>query len=233
LPVWDGILPEEDRRIYESAGFGRKAELGKRPVILVVDVTKAFVGDKPEPILKSIEKFPNSCGEQGWKGVYNIRTLLSVAREYKIPIFYTCAPRENEFALGMWAKKDSRVVESSANDSNTSVAIPREISPQPEDIILEKLKPSPFFGTPLLSYLINFRADTIVVTGCTTSGCIRAAVIDAFSYNYAVMVVEECTFDRGTLSHKVNLFDMDQKYANVVSLEAAKSYIRSIRTFEC
>ena len=88
-----------------------------------------------------------------------------------------------------------------------------------------KDKPSVFFGTPLMSYLHELQVDTLLVTGTTTSGCVRATVVDAFSYNFRVVVVEECVFDRGQASHKVNLFDMQAKYADVVSLEAALHYL--------
>ena len=128
----------------------------------------------------------------------------------------------------MWVKKNPRSLELSNTPLNTPSAIPQEIAPQKSDIVIQKLKPSPFFGTPLLSHLINLKIDTLIVTGCTTSGCVRAAVVDAFSYNYPVLLVEDCSFDRGQLSHAVNLFDMNQKYANVISLAEAKNYVLAL-----
>jgi maleamate amidohydrolase len=99
-------------------------------------------------------------------------------------------------------------------------------------MVVEKVKPSAFFGTPLASHLISLGVDTVVVTGCTTSGCVRATVTDAFSYNFRVLLVEEGTFDRGEVSHKVNLFDLNQKYADVVRLGAAMEYLRSFAKVE-
>jgi len=81
----------------------------------------------------------------------------------------------------------------------------------------QKVRPSMFFGTALAAYLTSLRVDTVLVCGCTTSGCVRATVVDAFSYSYKTIVVEECTFDRSAVSHKVNLFDMHQKYADGTS----------------
>jgi maleamate amidohydrolase len=101
----------------------------------------------------------------------------------------------------------------------------REIAPRDGDIVIRKDKPSVFFGTPLMSYLHELQVDTLLVAGTTTSGCVRATVVDAFSYNFKVVVVEECVFDRGQASHKVNLFDMQAKYADVVPLEAALGYL--------
>lgn len=228
MPAWDGIIPKRDIEVYQSAGYGSKLVPGKRPAIFVIDVTVAFVGDKPEPILDSIKKYPNSCGEDGWKSVFKIKELLESGREKKIPIVYTAAPPEDEFALGMWTKKHPRTLEQHNLSANTPDAIPKEIAPHQGDIIIQKLKPSAFFGTPLMSHLVALGIDTLIVTGCTTSGCVRATVVDGFSSNYAVLVVEDCSFDRGQLSHAVNLFDMNQKYANVVSLADAKKYISSL-----
>ncbi len=104
-------------------------------------------------------------------------------------------------------------------------AIVREIAPHEGDIVILKDKPSVFFGTPLMSYLHELQVDMLLVAGTTTSGCVRATVVDAFSYNFKVVVVEECVFDRGQASHKVNLFDMQAKYADVVPLEAALRYL--------
>jgi isochorismate hydrolase len=103
-----------------------------------------------------------------------------------------------------------------------------EIAPQTGDIIVRKQKPSAFFGTPLMSMLNEVHADSVLVTGTTTSGCVRASVIDAFSYNLKVSVVEECVFDRGQASHKINLFDMAMKYADVVSLKESIDYIDAL-----
>ena len=105
-----------------------------------------------------------------------------------------------------------------------------EIAPGPGDILIPKEKPSLFFATPLLSYLIYHNVDTVFVCGTTTSGCVRATVIDAFSYNFKVGVIEECTFDRGEVSHKINLFDMNAKYADVMPVGEVMDYLQSIPT---
>jgi nicotinamidase-related amidase len=90
-----------------------------------------------------------------------------------------------------------------------------EVAPREGDVLLPKKHPSAFFGTALASHLIDLHADTVVVTGCTTSGCVRGTVVDAFAYNFKVVVPEECVYDRGATSHAVNLFDMSEKYADV------------------
>ena len=90
-----------------------------------------------------------------------------------------------------------------------------EIAPSSGDILLPKKHPSAFFGTPLVSHLIDLNVDTLVVTGCTTSGCIRSSVTDAFAYNFKVLVPDDAVYDRSPTSHAVNLWDMNAKYADV------------------
>jgi maleamate amidohydrolase len=95
-------------------------------------------------------------------------------------------------------------------------------------VINKGSKPSGFFGTPLASYLVHAGVDTVIVTGMTTSGCVRATVLDAFQNNFHVIIPHECSADRSQISHKVNLFDMHMKYADVISLEETVEYLDSV-----
>jgi nicotinamidase-related amidase len=104
-----------------------------------------------------------------------------------------------------------------------------EVAPHPGDILLPKYHPSAFFGTPLASHLVNQGVDSLVVTGCTTSGCVRGTVVDAFSLNYRVVVPEECVYDRSSVSHAVNLFDIASKYADVVTSAEIPSLLEANR----
>ncbi len=229
MATWDDILTARDKEVFAKAGFGKRAGFGQRPAVLVIDVNYAFVGDRPEPILKSVERYRHSCGEEGWEGVYRIRELLSAARTKHLPIFYTTAWEESSpLIMGRWQGKNGRSGEDLDDGRCKGTEIVGEISPQEGDILIRKQKPSAFFGTPLISMLNEIRADTVLVTGCTTSGCVRASVIDAFSYNFRVSVVEECVFDRGQASHKINLFDMNAKYADVISLNDALEYLNGL-----
>lgn len=224
--VWDELLTERDKSVYSAAGYGQRGGLGQKLALLIVDINYNFVGDKPEPILESINRFHNSCGEEGWEAVIKLQRLLPYFREKRIPIFYsTGKPREDGPSAGRWASKSARAGEQDENKANQIVT---EIAPQSHDIVIQKDKPSCFFGTTLLSYLIYYNVDTLIVCGTTTSGCIRATVIDAFSYNYKVGVIEDCTFDRGQTSHKVNLFDMDSKYSDVMSMDEVIEYVSAM-----
>jgi maleamate amidohydrolase len=226
MAVWDDVIPKADKEVYEKAGYGERQGFGEKPAILIVDITYNFVGDKPEPILKSIERFHNSCGEWGWERIENVRRLIEAGRRKKIPIIYTRGERRKDlFDSGRWKGKIKRAGEATDIEGHLGTEIVEAIRPQPEDIVISKKKPSAFFGTPLVSYLIDLDVDSLIVGGTTTSGCVRASVIDGFSYNYIVSVVEDCTFDRGIVSHKVNLFDLDAKYGDVVTLEETLKYI--------
>ncbi|MBI2934975.1 MAG: isochorismatase family protein, partial [Chloroflexi bacterium] len=205
----------------------RKAGLGKKPALVIIDVNYNWVGDRPEPILDSIRRFPFSCGEEGWKSVYHIASLLPLAREKKVTISYSTAlERRNELDEGRWTSKSERSAE--AHRIKIGSQIVKEIEPAPQDIVIHKTKPSIFFGTPFVGMLNLVGVDTLLFCGGTTSGCVRASVIDAFSYNYRVSVIEECVFDRGEVSHKVNLFDMNAKYADVISVGDVKEYFASL-----
>lgn len=229
MAIWDDILTERDKEVFALSGYGKRAGFGQRPAILVIDMNYNFVGDKPEPILQSVKRFRNSCGEEGWEGIRHIRELLDVSRNRQIPIFFTTGHEGGgSVAFGRWHGKNSRGGEDKGEQWTKGNEIVAEIAPREGDILIRKQKPSAFFGTPLVSMLNEIHADTVLVTGCTTSGCVRATAVDAFSYNFKVAVIEECVFDRGQASHKINLFDLNMKYADVVKLNEAIDYLQGL-----
>jgi nicotinamidase-related amidase len=232
--VWDDVLPETDREVFERAGWGRRVGFGQRPVLLVVDVIYNFVGDRPEPILESIERWRYSCGERGWEGIARLQELIEAAREQEVPIFYTGMDRRPDgFDQGAWNWKSHRSGEATDIKGSLGNEIVAEVAPQPEDIVFVKDKPSAFHGTHLLDYLIYLGADTVITTGTTTSGCVRASAVDAAQYNYRSIVPEECVWDRGELTHKVNLFDIQMKYGDVRSTADVVSYLRGLPKRPC
>ena len=228
--IWDAYIPSEDIEIYSAAGYGARSPWGSRPALLVVDVNYNFVGERPEPILDSIRTFRNSCGQAGWDAVHAVRDLLGAARKARLPVFYTTqSPDTNSTLIGGWARKNSRTSDDDDRERSAfGVRIVDEIAPLPGEIVIAKDKPSAFFATPLVSYLNELRADTVIVAGGTTSGCVRATVIDAFSYNYSVAVVEEACFDRSPVSNAVNLFEIHAKYADVVPLAELIPYVEGV-----
>jgi len=229
--VWDDIIPENDLSVYATAGYGGKSGFGRWPALLIVDILYNFVGERPEPISESVKEYPNSCGEAGWQAVYKTKELLEAARAASIPIFYgQSKPKPDQPPqLNPWAARGGPTDVDRTRGRGQDIV--DELAPQPGEMIIDKnFRPSMFFGTALAAYLTSLRVDTVLVCGCTTSGCVRATVVDAFSYSYKTIVVEECTFDRSAVSHKVNLFDMHQKYADVLPLADVEAYLRTLRS---
>lgn len=227
MAVWDDVLGDTDRAVFEAAGWGRRAGFGARPAIVVIDVNYNFCGDRDEPILQSIERWRYSCGGVAWStGIPAIQRILAVARAKRLPVIYTTNPRRADgFDLGVWNDKSHRsddVVDVMGHKGNEIVA---EVAPQDGDIFIEKRKPSAFFGTPLMSHLTMLKADSLILTGTTTSGCVRASAVDAISYDLRVTIPHEAVFDRSTLSHKVALMDVHMKYADVTDTDDVVGYL--------
>jgi maleamate amidohydrolase len=229
--IWDKYISARDREISEAAGYRKRGGLGKRPAILVVDMFYNFTGDVPKPIMESIGEWRSSCGEDGWAAVHKTAELLKVARAKNLPIIYSNAQRRADGQdSGRWIAKNHRAMEK-AKSNVLGTEICKEVAPEPKDFQVHKLKPSMFFGTPLVSILNDLDVDTVLVTGLVTSGCVRATVTDAFSYNFSVGVIEDCCGDRWEVSHAVTLFEMDAKYADVISLQETKEYLGAIEEF--
>ena len=212
---WDGIISPEEQRAYAAAGFGRRTGLGRRPALLIIDVQYRTVGTTPKPFWQAIEEFPTACGEVGWTAVAQIARLLALFRERGWPVLFPYVSPKESFDQGRLADKVPAIM-GIARHGYDFVA---QVAPRDHDILLPKKHPSAFFGTPLASYLINAGADTLVVTGCTTSGCVRGSVVDAFAFNFRVAVPHDAVYDRSQTSHAVNLFDMSEKYADVSSTD--------------
>lgn len=224
MKPWDAIIPEEEQLAYRAAGFGRRSGLGAKPALLVIDVQYRTVGTTSRPLREAMEEFPTSCGEVGWAAVPQIKALLALFRERRWPVLYPhVAPKQGHDA-GRLAEK----VPAMFSVPSHGYDFVAEVAPEAGDILLPKKHPSAFFGTPLVSHLVDLGVDTLVVTGCTTSGCVRASVVDAFSYNFRVVVPSDAVYDRGATSHRVNLFDMAEKYADVMTAAACEAALRSI-----
>lgn len=206
-PYVPPIIPESDIQPFLRSGMARRVGMGERVALIIVDVTRGFVDSDSDM----------SCGANGASAVSNIAVLLSAARRRGLPVVFTrFFPWSGAYA-GKWLDKSSSGPGSSLSTQNAHEIV-EALTPRDGEIILTKAKPSAFFGTQLVSILNHFKADTIVVTGLVTSGCVRATVVDGFSYNYHVIVPIECVGDRSEVSHQVSLFDMEMKYADVVPL---------------
>jgi len=234
MAIWDDVLPEEDRLVFEAAGWGAEVGFGERPVLLVVDVIYNFVGDRPEPILESVKRWRYSCGERGWDGVHHLAQLIEACHEREVPVFYTGMDRRPDgFDQGAWNWKSQRAGDDVDVIGSFGNEIVAEVAPSSQDVYFVKRKPSAFLGTPLLGHLVYLGTDTVIVTGTTTSGCVRATAVDAAQYNFRSVVPEECVWDRGQLTHKVNLFDIQMKYGDVKPTAGVIDYIRGLPQRPC
>ena len=221
MRIWDKLLTKSDKKIIRNAKMGKKMGFGQKVGLLIIDAQIYMIGDSPEPIEISIKRYPSSCGLKGWEALKQIKRIISKARDKKIKIFYTKMElAANKKDAGVYALK--REILQTPNwflEGTHGSEIVSEIAPKEEDYVIVKKKPSAFFGTPLVSYLNFYQIDTLIVTGGATSNCVRATVFDASSYNFRTIVAEDGVFDRIELSHKVNLFDMDRQFADVLKTD--------------
>jgi len=218
MRIWDPLLTEQDRQVYASGVFGGAVGFGARPAVVVVDVANKSIGDEPLPILEAMERFAKSCcGEYGWAAIPHIQATIAAARAAGAPIVYTIP----QSAAARPAETLARFEEKMPNwldykGSRDGYAIADEVAPQPGDIVIEKPTASSFYRTDLEEQLRELGIDTLVVTGTTTSGCVRATVVDAHARGFKINLVEDGVFDRGQVTHAINLFDMQAKYADVI-----------------
>jgi maleamate amidohydrolase len=214
---WDDVVGESELRVY--AAYERERSFGRRPALVLIDLYNRVFGDRREPLLDAIDRFPSSCGEAAWDALEPLETLLATARAAAHPIVHTTNEDRVEAVLGRATQRLARV------DDEWGSTTVEPLTPIEDELVVYKTRASAFFGTPLSTHLQRLGVDTLVVGGESTSGCVRATVVDAYSHGLEVMVVEEATFDRIEISHKVNLFDLHHKYATVVHLDEALEYL--------
>jgi maleamate amidohydrolase len=197
-------------------GYGLAAiEPGERPAVLVVDLQYAFT----DPA------FEFGGAELIERAAVNATRLLKAARSAGVPVFHTVVAWQDEKDLGLWAIKLPSCAKITPDSRWAQVD---ERLWDDRDVLLPKKWPSFFNGTPLGSLLTAMARDTVVVTGCTTSGCVRATTVDAFSYGYRTILPEDCIGDQGRDAHEANLRDVHRRYAEVTSSDHVIAYLGSL-----
>ena len=226
--VWEQFLTAADKE-HLRLRRDRRVGVGTRPALILIDLYRAVFGDKPEPLVESIRTWPGSCGMAGWNALPHIQKLLAAARASKVPVIHVTMLSGS--AVTSWSEAAHRdhpkkVPDAAAADRKLRGSeIVEEVAPIAGEAVIRKTAPSAFWGTPLTGHLNFLDVDTLFVAGESTSGCVRASVVDAVAYRYRVQVVEECVFDRHETTHALNLFDMHQKYADVISIDMALSHL--------
>jgi nicotinamidase-related amidase len=218
------VIPLDEREIYALAGLGGAAGFGRRPALLVIDVQYRSVGDRPMPIRDAIKQYPTSCGEVGWHAIAHIAELVRLFREKERPVIFPHVARKVGQDQGAFSAKIPGIMRIPSEGYD----FVREVAPEPGELLLPKTQASAFFGTPLATYLIGAGVDSLVVTGCTTSGCVRASVVDACALNFKSIVPSDAVYDRSPTSHAVNLFDIASKYADVMPTQVAIERLRAL-----
>ncbi len=212
---WMKVIPADELKTYLQGGFMGAGEIGERTALVVVDVTLGFCGTEGSTLEEAVAEFGPACGPVSWETMPRIAGLINLFRELGRPVVYTRSHMVDTTYVGK-ATKSKRVKSTVPEGFND---FPDAIAPREGEWILEKTKASAFFQTPLAAYLVQRQIDTVIVCGVSTSGCVRASVVDSFSNGFNTFVVDDCCFDRSNFAHCANLFDMNAKYATVVSLD--------------
>jgi nicotinamidase-related amidase len=205
-----------DEDFFKARGFGIKIGFGERPALIVIDMINGFT-DATMPLGAPLE---SQLAAQ--------KPLINIAHERNIPvIFSTVIYNDHDLKdAGLWAIKMKGTLTLKAG--TPAVEVDQRLDMQPTDSLLVKKYASCFFGTDLASRLMNQRVDTLIITGCTTSGCVRATAVDAVQSGFRPMVVKEAVGDRSAAAHEQSLFDLNAKYADVVGLDETLQYMKTV-----
>jgi maleamate amidohydrolase len=215
---WRDIIDEETLEIYEP--YRRELFVGRNPAILAIDLyNKAYQGGD-HPVREVNARYRRACGEHAWRAVEPTRKLLATARKAGIPVIYTTRHADTAGVHSTHRKMGT--------ESEELYQIKEELSPRAGDLVVYKERASAFFGTPLIAHLRRLGAESLIIFGESTSGCVRASTVDAYSYGFHNVVVEECTYDRSLLIHKVNLFDLHHKYADVMHVDDVLLHLETL-----
>jgi maleamate amidohydrolase len=220
-PSSSGPIGDETRRRYAQQGFGTTSVgFGERPVVLIVDMQNDFVD--PDS--------PSTCAPMAQERLPAIKQLLDAARAAGAPVLFSqglVAPDLTD--VGLWKGWAHRTGHAQV-EGTRGAEIVAELAPLPTEHVVRKRRPSAFFETDLDVFLRGHRADTLILAGSSMSGCVRATATDAFSRDYRTMIVAECVIDRTQELCERNLFDLDAKYCDAVSLDETLRYLAQWRT---
>jgi nicotinamidase-related amidase len=216
---WRDVVSPEALAIYRA--YERKTFVGESPALVAIDLYNLAYDGGPKPVHELIGEYPSSCGEFAWAAIPPTQRLFAVARAAGIPVIYSTVDRGGGSRVEATNRRVNRL-------DARSYEIRDEFKPQPQDLLVPKQRASIFYGTPILAHLVKLGVRSLIVCGESTSGCVRASVVDAYSSGYHTVVVEECTYDRHLLSHKVNLFDMHHKYADVMHVDEVVAHLNKL-----
>ncbi len=205
-----------DLDVYKKQGFGNRSGFGGKPALVVVD----FVNGFNDPSAFGGGNIPEAIAQTA--------KLLAACRKHGVPVAYTRVVYAADGSdAGVFCLKAPSLLK--LTETSPLSQIVDELAPRPGEYVLRKTQPSAFFGTNLTNWLISKGVDTLLVTGCTTSGCVRATVIDAMSSNFRTIVVKDGVGDRALGPHEANLFDMEQKYADLLTTDEIVAHLEKTK----
>lgn len=209
LEKWRGYVPDAELETYRKGGFANRLGIGKRPALVNIDTTHMFV-----------DPSYSFCGAAMPELMSALERITALFRQLNLPIYYT---RRDDRSLpsyrGAWNWKLAKPDDVEFVADPKADEWPEAYGPRPGDRVVMKNKPSGFFGTMLADFLRYDEVDTVIMVGISTSGCVRASAVDAFSHNFRVILIDDACGDRSPQAHKANMFDLDMKFADVESLD--------------
>lgn len=208
---------QDDVEAFAARGFGGNLGFGSRPALVIVDLVNGFT-DPASPL-----------GSSMTAEVEATKIVLGAARVKRIPTFFTTVAYDDSDLQdsGVWAKKIAGLT--ILRNGSTAVQVDERLERAPDEAILVKKYASAFFGTDLGSRLTSRSIDTILIAGCSTSGCVRATAVDALQLGFRPIVIRECVADRSAAAHEQSLFDLEEKYADVISVDNVLSYLNELK----
>ena len=207
---------KDDEEFFRQRGFGISIGFGERPALIVIDMLKGFT-DPAMPLGADLDR-----------QIEAQKPLVEIAHQRQIPVIFSTVIYEEAEAkdAGLWGVKMKGSLTLAAGSE--AVKVDPRLDKKRDDILLVKKYASCFFGTDLVPRLNSRRIDTLIITGCTTSGCVRATAVDAVQNGFRPMVVREAVGDRSVAAHEQSLFDLNAKYADVVSLDETLQYLKTV-----
>ena len=223
MRVWDNYITSDVREMYQH--YHSEPKIGSKPCLLLIDLYELSFKGGDLPVSEVIKTNPSGCGEHAHKAIKPTQLLINLFRQLQLPIIFTTRDWQAH-SSGTHSTQRQR-----KNISESDYDIYAEFNCLPGDTLIRKSRASVFFRTELDQVVEDLGIDSIVLGGESTSGCVRASVVDAYSRGLPPVIVQECVFDRNPISHAINLFDMHHKYGHVTPLKKVTELLK-LRTRE-
>lgn len=224
--AWEALLSSQDREVIARTAYGQFQGWGERPALVLVDFQYAYLG-LDEPILDQLDKWPTAGGDGAWRALRTVLPVVATARSAGVPVICSRIgyPPEEALTNPFSTKRGAGGLFVLGGEGTE---LPEELRLREGEILLTKTGASAFYGTDLEQVLARKGVDTLLVAGVSTSGCIRATVVDSAARGFRTIVIADGVADRIELSHCVTLFDIWMKYGDLVTAAEAVDHLASL-----